>query len=249
MARRPAGFRSAGARNLQSATESSSAFHGVDARRYGELDTVPPLESCVLRGHHPTDRPEILGRTRDLLPRDWTEIGGVRVTTPLRTALDLGCEMPRRRAIAAMDALMRAHGFTRAELKRELPRYRRRRGVIQLRQLVPIADGRSESQRESWVRLEISDHGLPAPVPQFWVIVDGEPRYRLDLAYPHLRVAIEYDGEEFHTSADDRARDRARRAWLSAQGWTVIVLTKESLTDAGMGVWLRRLRNLIEARG
>jgi len=223
-------------------------IHRVDTRRYGELDVLPPLECCVLKGHHPTDRPEIIGRTRDLLPRDWTEIGGVRVTTPLRTALDLGCRLPRQRALAAVDALMREHGFTRSDLQRELPRFRRRRGVIQLRQLVPIADGRAESPRESWVRLAILDHGLPAPEPQFWVVVDGLPTYRLDLAYPHLRVAIEYDGEDFHTSADDRARDRARRTWLGRNGWTVIVLTKESLTDAGMTVWLRQLRNLIEAR-
>lgn len=224
-------------------------IHGVDTRRYGELDVLPPLESCVLSGHHPTDRPEIIGRTRDLLPGDWTEIGDVRVTTPVRTALDLGCRLPRRRALAAIDALMREHGFTRSDLQRELPRFRRRRGVIQLRQLVSIADGRAESQRESWVRLVIRDHGLPAPEPQFWVVVDGVPTYRLDLAYPHLRVAIEYDGEDFHTSADDRARDRARRTWLGRNGWTVIVLTKESLTDAGMATWLGQLRNVIAARG
>ena len=87
-------------------------IHGVDTRRYAEIDVPPPVESYVLRGHHPTDRPEVAGGTRDLLPQDWGEVNGVRVTTPVRTAMDLGCKLPRRRALAAMDALMRETGFT-----------------------------------------------------------------------------------------------------------------------------------------
>ena len=111
---------------------------------------------------------------------------------------------------------MREHGFTVADLLRELRRYVRRRGVIQLRQLVPLVDGRAESSGESWTRIEIVDRGLPTPVPQHWVHVDGVPTYRLDLAYPHARVAIEYDGQEFHTSPADRERD-ARAATVVAR--------------------------------
>ena len=149
--------------------------HGVDAFRYAELDVDPPLETYVLRGHRATNRPECNGGTRDLRPSDWTIIGGVRVTTPMRTALDLGCKLSRREAIAVMDALMREHGFTVVDLLRELRRYVRRRGVIQLRQLVPLVDGRAESSGESWTRIEIVDRGLPTPVPQHWVDVDGRP--------------------------------------------------------------------------
>lgn len=66
-------------------------LHGVDVFRYAELETVPRLESYVLRGHDPTDRRECRGGTRDLLPDDYQLLGGIRVTTPLRTAVDLGC--------------------------------------------------------------------------------------------------------------------------------------------------------------
>jgi hypothetical protein len=136
-------------------------LHGVDVMRYSELDVLPPLESYVLRGHDPTDRPECDGGTRDLLADDWTWIGGVRVTTPLRTAVDLACKMPRREALAALDALVRAFGISHVEMQRLLRRYRRRRGVVQARQLAPLADGRAESTGESWTRLEILDRGLP----------------------------------------------------------------------------------------
>lgn len=221
---------------------------GVDCFRYAELDGAPRLESCVLRGHEPTERREVRGRTRDLRDDDIVEIGGVRVTSPLRTATDLLCLLPRREALAAADALMRLHGFSVADLRRLLVRYFRRRGVVQARNLAPLVDGRAESSGESWARLEIADRGLSVPQPQYWVNVDGVPTYRLDLAYPHARIAIEYDGEDHHTSPADRLRDEHRRAWLRAHGWRVIVLTKHSFTDVAVDAWIGELRVMLAAR-
>lgn len=218
---------------------------GVEVQDYRELDVVPPIESYVLRGHDPTDRPECAGGTRDLLPEDWTEIGGVRVTTPIRTAMDLGCKLSRRQAIGAIDALMRSYDFTVEDMMRMLPRYFRRRGVRRLRTIVALGDPRAESRAESWVRLVIVDHGLPLPTLQHWVVIDGVPTYRLDLAYLHARVAIEYDGEEFHTTPEQRERDRRRRAHLRALGWTVIVLTKADLAPERVDAWIGRLREAL----
>ena len=221
---------------------------GVECFDYAELDRMPPVESYVLRGHDPTDRRECAGGTRDLLPEDWLEIGGVRVTTPLRTAMDLGCKLSRRKALAAMDALMRAYGFTHADMRRLLPRYFRRRGVVQLRELVALVDPRAESSGESWTRLEIHDRGLPSPDVQHWVRVAGVPTYRLDLAYPHAKVAVEYDGEEFHTSEEARAADRKRRTWLRDHGWTVIVVDKDSFTEEAANLWVAELRAALGLR-
>lgn len=222
---------------------------GVSVFEYAELDTAPPLETYVLRGHNATDRPEVRGGVRDLMPGDWVEISGVKVTTPLRTALDLGCKLNRRPALAAMDALMRAHGFTHEEMRRLAVRFFRRRGVVQLRELIPLVDPRAESQPESWTRLELIDHDLPTPEPQYWIVIGGVPTYRLDLAYPHARVAIEYNGEEFHSSVEDQQADERRREWLETHGWTVIVVTKASFSDAALARWIGEVRAaLVEAR-
>jgi len=220
---------------------------GVDCLRYAELDTLPALESCVLRGHEPTERPGVVGRTRDLRDEDVILVGAVRVTSPLRTAADLLCLLSRREALAAADALMREHEFTSEDLRRLLVRYFRRRGVVQARNLAPLVDSRSESTGESWARLAILDHGLPVPEPQHWVGVDGRLVYRLDLAYPHARIAIEYDGAEHHTSSADRRHDEERRAWLRAHGWRVIVLTKDSFTDEATVAWMGELRAMLVA--
>ncbi len=227
--------------------ELAAWIHGVDSFHYSVGDLGVPITTYVLRGHSPTNRPEVKGGTRDLLPEDWMLIGGVRVTTPVRTALDLGCKLSRRRALAAMDALMRASGFTSAQARTLLPRYRRRRGVVQLRALLPLADPRAESARESWLRLAIIDHGLPTPQSQWWIDVAGVPTYRLDLAYPFARVAVEYDGEEFHSGEAAESSDAERRDWLSRHGWRVIVVTKENFDDGPVPSWLRELAEALRA--
>ncbi len=221
---------------------------GVDCFRHAELDGLPALESCVLRGHQATERAEVDGVTRDLLPEDWVEVGGVRVTTPLRTAADLGCQLWAPHALGVVDALMRAHGFTRQDLQRLLRRYRRRRGVVQLRAVAALADPRAESPPESWVRWWIVEDGLPCPEPQLWVVLDGE-RVRLDLAYARARVLVEYDGEEFHTSKEDRNHDERRREALRHAGWYVIVVDRTMLTAEARDLWLRELREVLRQRG
>ncbi len=217
-------------------------LHGVDTFEYRELEILPPLDTIVLRHNSRTRRRGCHGGERDLKQRDVCVVNGVRATTPLRTALDLGCKLSRRSALAALDAFMRVHGITHAQMDAELARYRGRRGVVQLRELVPLADERSESPGESWTRIAIIDAGLPAPRLQYWIRVGGRKVYRLDLAYPRSRVVVEYDGREFHDSDVRKAADRRRRKWLRDRGWTVIVVDKDSFTPEALAAWLDELR-------
>ncbi len=218
-------------------------LHGVDVLDYHELDVLPPLECVVLPDRHRVERRGCRGGERDLAPDDVMVLGDVRVTTPLRTALDLGCGLPRSAALAAMDGFARLHGVTPALLTASLPRFRGRRHVVQLRGLVPLVDGRAESPGESRVRLAIHDDDLPAPVPQHWVSEHGAPVFRLDLAYPKHRIAVEYDGADWHDLTDDqRESDARRRDWLRERGWTVIVVSRSGLSRAGRTGWLTDLR-------
>lgn len=185
------------------------------------------------------------GRNRSLAPEDVVEIQGLLVTAPLRTALDLGCILQRRDALAALDGFRRSFGFERDDLARSAVRYFRRRGVVQLRELIPLTDPRAESARESWTRLAILDAGLPSPVPQFEIESGGVVLFRLDLAFPEHRVAVEYDGAEFHDSPAQRSYDESRRAWLRAHGWTVIVVRRGDFTGRQLQAWLARLRTAL----
>ena len=193
-------------------------LHGIDVMWHAEHDIIPPLDTFVLRDHSRTRRSQTNAGERDLAPRDMTTVFGVAVTTPLRTALDLGCNLPRRDALAALDAFMRVFELSREDLLREVPRYFRRRGVRQLRGLVPLADPRAESPGESWTRLAIIDENLPPPQLQWEIRRDNRVLFRLDLAYPGLKICIEYDGEEHHDSPAAQLADDERRTWLRERG-------------------------------
>jgi len=227
---------------------SAAWLWGVDCFGYAELDGTPKIETCVLRGHQATERSEVAGVTRDLLPEDWLDLDGLRVTTPLRTAMDLGCRLWPPYGLAVIDALMRDHRFSRSDMERMLRRYRGRRGVVRLRGLVSLADPHAESQPESAVRYIIVSSGLAEPSLQVWVAVDGA-EYRLDLAYPRARIAVEYDGEQFHTTPEQIHRDQMRREALRRAGWIVIVVTKADLSAASDQQWLVRLGHALRERG
>lgn len=219
---------------------------GVDTFDYRELELLPPVETWALRGHARVTRAGCVGGTRDLTPEDFVELHGLLVTTPLRTALDLACRLSARAGLAALDSFVREHGLTNEDFRRGLLRFSRRRGVVQARALCAAADGRSESHGESWVRQAMLEADLPRPDLQVWVDVEGVPTYRLDMGYPKHKVAVEYDGEKFHDTAEARRRDRERRAWLREHGWTVIVVTRHDLTLEAVPGWTRRIADALQ---
>src|SRR5690606_3202032 len=47
-------------------------------------------------------------------------------------------------------------------------------------------------------------------------------KYRLDIALPHLKICIEADGKEFHSSRKQKAHDRKRDKYLESHGWVTL---------------------------
>jgi very-short-patch-repair endonuclease len=167
---------------------------------------------------------------RIFLPRDLTTVGGLTVTTPLRTACDLGRLLHRDQAFAALDTLLGLGAFTLEELVAEVIRFKGYRGVIQLRAFAPLADPRSQSQFESILRLRWYDAGLPRPQLQVEVPTSWGTSYWLDIALPDELFAAEYDGEEFHGD-EERDHDDSRRHWMSTErDWRIVVARNASVT-------------------
>ncbi|TCS93622.1 endonuclease domain-containing protein [Hazenella coriacea] len=50
-------------------------------------------------------------------------------------------------------------------------------------------------------------------------------RYRIDLAIPKYRIAIECDGHRWHSKPKDKARDRRKDKHLESEGWHVFRFT------------------------
>jgi hypothetical protein len=154
---------------------------------------------------------------------------GLPITTALRTAWDLGRVRSRERAISAMDQLLRLSGFPVEAFLAGIERFRGQRWVTTLRTLAPLADGRAESPPESILRLYWIDAGLPWPVPQLEVWVDGVLIARLDIGHLGILFGAEYDGEEWHSSPEQIVHDAVRREAVRDAGFTVDVFTRSDV--------------------
>jgi len=53
--------------------------------------------------------------------------------------------------------------------------------------------------------------------------------WRLDFAWPELRVAAEYDGVDWHSGAGAFLRDRRRSSALQELGWLVVPIIAEDV--------------------
>lgn len=200
---------------------SAAALHGsrwIDERLPAELNQA---------SQHRT--PGIVLHNQALSPDERTTVRGIPATSPARTAFDLGRRYGKTLAVARLHALMRATGLAAGEVGALLDRHRGARGLVQLRQALELVDGRAESPQETRVRLLLVDAGLPRPIAQFEVW-DG--RYfiaRLDMAWPHRCVGVEYDGVQHWTDARQRSRDIDRIAELEALGWRIVRVSADML--------------------
>jgi hypothetical protein len=70
------------------------------------------------------------------------------------------------------------------------------------------------------------------------VLEGGNKTYFADLYVPSCKLDIEYDSEEFHSSASEISRDRERTAHLEAEGYRVVSVGYSQLNN------LKAFRNL-----
>jgi hypothetical protein len=163
---------------------------------------------------------------------DAVELDGVRVLPLDRVIADLLCTLPARDALAVADEALRLMADTsdvfRKQVAHRIERRHDPRGTVRAAGLLDLTSAGVDSPAESWIRLMLVEQGIPLPEVN-WPIrdLDGKLLYRLDLAWPGLRVALEYDGYAAHAGRE--ADDRARRADLEARGWIVVVVRKEDL--------------------
>jgi hypothetical protein len=54
--------------------------------------------------------------------------------------------------------------------------------------------------------------------------------YKIDLAEPQLKVAVEIDGKS-HELPDRKAQDRKKEAWLQSRGWTVLRFRNQEVLE------------------
>lgn len=208
---------------------------GIDCRPPGRHRETLPVECVVPAGTTPLRRPGLTCFQARLPDADLCLVDGVPCTTPLRTALDCARYLPPFMALGTIDAMAHARLVVPAAMTAGIERWRGRRNVDRARRLIALCEPRTESFGESWVRLRCADAGFPRPEAQVNLPDDVHPRWRLDLGFREQRAGIEYDGEEFHSSDQQRAHDERRRADCERSfGWTVHGFTKAHVLGPSM---------------
>lgn len=158
-------------------------------------------------------------------PREVVSVDGVLVTTPARTAYDLGRRLPLLEAVTAIDELCWIGCTEPTTVLRSAELHPGARGLVALRRAVALADPGAESPWETRTRLALVMGGLPRPETQIEVF-DGCGKFvgRVDLGWRRWRVAVEYDGAH-HRDPAQFAQDLRRHNRLTAAGWTAIRVT------------------------
>ncbi len=227
--------------------ETAAWLHGVDAFRPSER-FLPDPSFVVPHGSSRVRAPHIRCRQAHLDSEDVTFVGGVHVTTPLRTASDLLRRLSRPYALAAADGFAHAGLVSTDELQDFVARLKGYPGIVQARSLSHLVEPLAESPGESWLRLRMLDAGFPRPTAQLEVTDHLGRTFFLDHAYPEVLVGVEYDGRQFHTDEADVAHDAERRADLSEMlGWRWAVARRDDVFGASTA-FEERLGDLLGMR-
>ena len=149
-------------------------------------------------------------------------IAGLAVTTPERTAFDIGRLIDGDAGIARLDALGNAARFDRYAAEALARRHRGSPGIPRLLSALDSYDPGAESPRETWLRLVLVRDGLPRPRTQIPVPKPGgRGYYYLDMGWEEVMIAIEYDGDH-HRERRVFAKDIVRSEYIAYGGWTHI---------------------------
>ena len=111
--------------------------------------------------------------------------------------------------------------------------------------LIPLARPGAESPMESEARLVMLDGGLPEPMLQYEIIDRDGRLWRVDFAWPDKRVAVEYDGFDWHSSPEHLRRDRQKRAALQEMDWRVISIVSDDVRHREMEM-VRRIGSALQ---
>jgi hypothetical protein len=226
-------------------SRTAAAIHGCGAAAgCADIQVVVP-HSCRSR-----PRPGLMVYHREIADSDVVIRAELRVVTLDLALAELLCLEDRRLGLACLDqALAELPEDARAgfldEVSERLCERDDSRGTSRAMALVGLATGKAESPPESWLMLLVADAGFPLPEAQFEVRdLEGRSVYRLDLAWPEPRIALEYDGYEAHEDRTEQDAERDRR--LGGRGWLVIRARARDLRDPAR--LLGELRSAFAAR-
>lgn len=190
-------------------------------------DGASPRRSGI-RGHH-----------AGLAAGEVSLVDGVRVTSPVRTLLDLATSLTPEELVACVDGVVceHRHGVLRgvpplvrrADLIGSLEDYRGRRGARRLRLAAERSVPGADSVPETRLRLLLEEHGIHGHLDHRIGLPNGA-EVLPDIAVEPARVSVQYEGGH-HDRAGQREIDIRRQRRTEAAGWTEVRIVHRDLTE------------------
>jgi very-short-patch-repair endonuclease len=186
----------------------------------------------LVRDRRPARIPGIRSRMTDGLQADeMTTEHGIRLTTPLRTIVDLAGVTTLRTLEQTIARADRAGLLNCNDLLSFMGQRRRRPGAPALRALLDPAAKPSMTRSEAEHKLLTLVRHASLPLPEANASVQG---FEVDFLWRGRGLIAEVDGFHFHSSRAAFERDRRRDAILTAAGFRVVRFTWQQIEQKPM---------------
>ena len=210
-------------------------FDGVDEIAMDVL--VPP--NVRLRGAN-------VHRVEDLVVPEIVVVDGIRCTDLVRTLIDYAAVVDDDTLERAMESVFRRDPAKRGLLvdrATALARPGKSGPSRALRVEAKLPTTRTDSDLETVYWQVLRHYGVELPVRQHPV-----GRYRLDNAYPDIKLFVELDGYGSHSSRDAFIRDRHRQNDVVGLGWAPLRFTDSDVRYYGRRTAMQTQREVTRRR-
>lgn len=160
---------------------------------------------------------------------DITVVEGLRLSSPPRMFLELASTLGLVDLVVVGDWLVRHKHLTCGSLV-EYCATTHERHAARARRAAAYVRERVDSPMETRLRMLLVLAGLPEPEVNLRLRDDhGTVAMRLDLSYPGVRLAVEYDGRQHVELTNQWERDLDRREELDGTSWRLLVVTSKGI--------------------
>ena len=153
----------------------------------------------------------------------WNDL---RISAPVQNFVELAEQLDLVDLVVVGDHYVR-RGWVTSE---DLVAHADRAGNAHARRAARCVRRDVDSPMETRLRMLLVLAGLPEPVVNHKLVTEGgSVRYRFDLRWPEVKVAVEYDGRQHRADLDQWDHDLERDEWLVEAGWTRVVVVARGI--------------------
>lgn len=248
---------------LQALTRDSACLvsHETAGILLGLLEgpLAPPFHITTPRRGRYVQHSLVTGHRSDVPAAHRVKFLRIRTTSPAWTWTDLALNSSLIEALVLADKTIRsgrpefgerkAPLATREHLRAALKRRKSANGVRTAAQALELAREGVDSPQETRLRFCMFEAGLPEPEVNAWLVDErGRRVVQPDLALRQWKLAIQYEGWEYHTDPGQMAKDIRRQERTEALGWIEVRITREHLRNGGAGA-IEKIRRALLRQG